>query len=90
MPAYNSKKPQQSRINIFDLASRTTNLFEPEPLNSFGSIDAVILEPEEPLEAYFWEEPQALSPWSSYWTEAAKYGGGLQINNPVFKDSWTK
>jgi hypothetical protein len=90
MPAYDSKKPQQSRINFFDLAGRTTNLFEPEPLNSFDSIDAVILEPEDPLEAYFWEEPQAVSPWNSYWTEAAKYGGGLQINDPVFKDSWTK
>ena len=90
MPAYDSKRPQQSRINFFDLAGRTTNLFEPEPLNSFDSIDAVILEPEEPLEAYFWEEPQAVSPWNSYWTEAAKYGGGLQINDPVFKDSWTK
>jgi hypothetical protein len=29
------------------------NLFEPEPLTSFDSIDAGILEPEEPLEAYF-------------------------------------
>ena len=90
MPAYDSKRPQQSRINFFDLAGQTTNLFEHEPLNSFNSIDAVILEPEEPLEAYFWEEPQAVSPWNSYWTEAAKYGGGLQINDPVFKDSWTK
>jgi hypothetical protein len=65
MPAYNSKRPQQSRINFFDVASRTTNLFEPELLNSFDSIDAVIVEPEEPLEAYFWEEPQAVSPWNS-------------------------
>jgi hypothetical protein len=66
MPTYDSKKPQQSRINFFDLAGRTTNLFETEPLNSFDSIDAVILEPEEPLGAYFWEEPQAVSPWNSY------------------------
>jgi hypothetical protein len=90
MPAYDSKKPQQSRINSFDLAGRTTNLFKVEPLNAVNSINAVILEPEEPLEPYFWEEPQAVSPWNSYWTEAAKYGGGLQINDPVFKDSWTK
>jgi hypothetical protein len=90
MLAYDSKKPQQSRMNFLDLASRTTNLFEPEPLNSFNSIDAVILEPEEPLEAYVWEEPQAVSPWNSDSTEAAKYRGGLQIDDPVFKDSWTK
>jgi hypothetical protein len=90
MPAYDSKKPQQSRINFFDIAGRTTNLFEYEPLNIFNSIDAVIFETEEPLEEYFWKEPHAVSPWNSYWTEAAKYGGGLQINDPVFKDSWTK
>jgi hypothetical protein len=90
MPAYDSKKPQQSRINFFYLAGRTTNLFEHEPLNAFNSIDTVILEPEESLEEYFWEEPHAVSPWNSYWTEAAIYGGGLQMNDPVFKDSWTK
>jgi hypothetical protein len=90
MPTYDSKKHQQSRINFFDLASRTTNLFEPEPLNSLDSIDAVIHEPEKPLEAYFSEEPQAVSPWNSYWTEAATYERGLQINDPVLKDSWTK
>jgi hypothetical protein len=90
MPAYDNNKPQQSRINFFDLAGRTINLFEQEPLNAFDSIDAILLDTEEPLEAYFWDEPQAVSPWNSYWTEAAANGGGLSINDPVFKDSWTK
>jgi hypothetical protein len=90
MPAYDYNKPQQSRINFFDLAGRTINLFEQEPLNAFDSIDAILLETEEPLEAYFWDEPQAVSPWNSYWTEAAANGGGLSIDDPVFKDSWTK
>ena len=86
MPAYDINKPAQSRINFFDLAGRTTNPFETEPLNAFNSIDAILLETEEPLQAYFWDETQALSPWNSYWTEAAKQGGGLKMNDPVFKD----
>jgi hypothetical protein len=77
-------------LNFFDLAGLTTNYCEHEPLNSFNSIDAILLESNEPLDEYFWAEPQPVSPWNSYWNEAAKYGGGLQINNLVFKDSWTK
>ena len=90
MPAYDANRPEQSRINFFDLAGRTINLFEPEPLNAIGSIDDYLLEAEEPLEACFWDEPQSVSPWNSYWTEAAKYGGGLKIDDPVFKNFWTK
>ena len=90
MPAYNANWPENSRINFFDLAGRTVNLFEPELLNATESIDNILLETEEPLEAYFWDEPQPVSPWNSYWTERAKSGGGLQINDPVFKDFWTK
>ena len=51
----------QSRINFFDLAGQTTNLCEPEPLNTFDSIEAVISKPEEPLEEYFWSELQSVS-----------------------------
>src|ERR1700687_5042811 len=90
MQAYDINRPEQSRINFFDLAGRTIDLFETEPLNAFDSIDAIILETEEPLEEYLWSEPQAVSPWNSYWTEAAKQGGGLQINDPVFQNFWTK
>jgi hypothetical protein len=61
MPAYDNNKPHQLRINYFDLGGRITNLFEHEPLNSFQSIDAIQLEPEEPLEEYFWAEPYPVS-----------------------------
>jgi len=90
MPEYDANRPQQARINFFDLAGQITNLFEHEPLNAFDSIDAILSEPEEPLEEYFWDEPRTVSPWNSYWTEAAKQGGGLKIDDPVFKDFWTK
>jgi hypothetical protein len=59
-------------------------------LNAFYSIDTILSEPEEPLEVYFWDEPQAVSPWNSYWTDAAATGGGLKIDDPVFKNFWTK
>ena len=90
MPAYDANRPTTSRINWFDLAGRTCQLSEPEPINAFDSIDAIISETEEPLEAYFWDEPQTISPWNSYWTEAARNGGGLAIDDPVFKNFWTK
>ena len=90
MSAYNINQSIHSRISFFDLAGRTTNLFEYEPLNAFDSIEAVISENQEPLEEYFWSEPQPVSPRNSYWTEAARNGGGLQIDDPVFKNIWTK
>jgi hypothetical protein len=90
MPAYDSNKPQQSQINFFDLADGTTSVFDQEPFNAFDRIDTVILETEELLKAYFWDEPQAVSPWNSYWTEAARNGRRLQIDDPVFKNFWTK
>ena len=90
MPAYDINRPKQSHINFFNLAGRTTNLFEPEPLNAFDSFTAIVLQPEEPLEEYFWSEPQSVSPWNSYWTEATCNGGGLQIDNRVLKNFWTK
>jgi hypothetical protein len=49
MPVYDNNKPQQSWINFFNLAGRTTNLFEQEPLNAFDSIDAILSETEEHL-----------------------------------------
>jgi hypothetical protein len=90
MPGYDSNKSEQSSITFFDLAGQTTCLFEQETFNIFDSINPIITEPEAPLEAHFWHEPQAVSPWNSYWTEAAKNGGGLSINDPVFETFWTK
>jgi hypothetical protein len=39
---------------------------------------------EEPHEAYFWEQSTVPSPWNTYWTDAAREGGVLDINDPVF------
>ena len=90
MPAYDTNQPENSCINWFDLAGKACLISEPEPLNPFDSIDTVLLEIEAPLKAYFWDEPQPVSPWNSYWTEAEKSGGGLRIDDPDFKDFWTK
>jgi len=45
---------------------------------------------EEPLEAYFWEQSTVPSPWNTYWTDAAREGGGLDMNDPVFGPHWTR
>jgi hypothetical protein len=58
-------------------------------LNSFNCIDAVILEPKDHLEAYFWDELHVVSPWTRYWSQAAKYRRGLRIDYPAFKNSLT-
>ena len=78
------------RVNFFDLAGTPTQLAEPEPLNFFDSIDALLHETEEPLEAYFWDAPDTPYPWNLYWTDAARQGGGLSIDDPVFADHWTR
>ena len=67
-------------------------MFEPEPLNALESIEAVLPATfkEEPLEAYFWKQSDVLSPWNLYWTDAARDGSGLDINDPVFGQHWTK
>lgn len=87
MPANNSNC--HSRINLFDITGLSCHLSEPEPLHSFASIDAVLQEPEEPLEDSFWDDPQSVSMWNSYRTEAAANRGGLKINDLVFKDFGT-
>jgi hypothetical protein len=81
-----------SRTNWFDLARVHCLVFEPEPLNAFESIEAILAASfeEEPLEAYFWEQSTVPSPWNIYWTEAAREGGGLDINDPVFGPHWTR
>jgi hypothetical protein len=76
-----------SRTNWFDLAGISCLVFEPEPLNAFESIEAILTAcfEEEPLEAYFWEQSGFPSPWNTYWTDTAREGGGLDINNPMFR-----
>jgi len=81
-----------SRTNWFDLAGTPCLVFEPELLNAFDSIEAIYEATfeKEPLEAYFWEQSTVPSAWNLYWTEAAKEGGGLDINDPAFGAHWTR
>jgi hypothetical protein len=73
------------------LAGVHFTISEPEPLNAFESIQQLLnTEIEEPLPAYFWEQSDTPSPWKLYWMEAATYGGGLEIDDLVFGNSWTK
>jgi hypothetical protein len=81
-----------SRTNWSDLAGTSCLGFEPESLNAFESIEVVpgtIFE-EEPLEAYFWDQSDVPSPWNTYWTDTAREGGCLDINDPGFGQHWTK
>jgi hypothetical protein len=81
-----------SRTNWFDLAGTHCALSEPEPLNAFESIEGLLNTEVDDicLPAYFWEQSDVPSPWNIYWTEAAAYGGGLELDDPVFGNSWTK
>jgi hypothetical protein len=77
-------------INIFDLAGYTTNLFEYEPLNIFGSINTILLEQSEndwnnPI---FHAEPEVPKPWVEYYRQSTVNGELLTIDDPVFKDHW--
>jgi hypothetical protein len=81
-----------SQMNWFDLAGTTCLVFEPEPLNAIESIKAILAATfeEEPVEAYFWEQSAVPSPWNTYWTDAAREGGGLDINDAVCGPHWIR
>jgi hypothetical protein len=81
-----------SRKNWFDLAGIPYLVFEHEPLNALQSIEAILAESSrlDPLEADFWEQSMVPSPWNIYWTDAARDGGGLDLNHPVFGQHWTR
>jgi hypothetical protein len=78
-------------MNSFDLAVTPCLVFEPESLNAFENIKAILAATieEEPLEAYCWEQPTVPSPWNTYLTDSAREDGGLEIKNPVFGTRWT-
>jgi len=78
------------RINVFDLAGYTPNIFEHKPVNIFGSIDSVLKEKSEndwnnPI---FHAEPETAKPWVEYYRQSAINGELLGIDDPVFKDHW--
>jgi len=81
-----------SRTNRFDITGTPGLVFEPESLNTFESIEAILVATfeEEPLIVYFSEQSTVISAWNIYWTDAAREGGGLDINDPVFGPHWTR
>lgn len=79
-----------SRTNWFDLPGATWLLSEPEQLKGFDSINTILSDKKEPLEAVFWKHSHNPSPLNIHWTEAAKEGRGLSINNPVFRQHGTE
>jgi hypothetical protein len=81
-----------SRPNWVHLAGIPCWVFGPELVNAFESIEAVLAATfeKEPLEAYFWEQSTVPSPRNTYWTDAAREGGGLNINDPLFGMCWTE
>jgi len=80
------------RTNWVHLAGNPCLVLEPEPLNSCDSIEAILAATfeEEPLKDYFWEQSTVPSPWNLYWIEAARGGGRLGINDPVFRSHWAR
>jgi hypothetical protein len=62
------------------------NVCNPNSLNAFKSVEALhtAIFGDELLEAYFWEQSTSPYYWNSDWTHAAREGGGLDINDPVF------
>jgi hypothetical protein len=55
--SYDSNKPLQIQIDFFDHACRSTNHFENELWKAFDSIEAILIETEEPLDEYLWSDP---------------------------------
>jgi len=81
-----------SRMDSVDHAGTHHILSEPEPLNSFESIEGLSNTEVDNLmlTAYCWEQSDVPVPWNLYWTDAAAYRGGLELDDPVFGSSWTK
>jgi len=80
-----------SRTNWFDLAGTCCTLSEPERLNPFerieGKMNAAV--DDLVLPADFWEQSDVPSPWNLHWTQAAAYGGCLELDDLVYGNSGT-
>jgi len=81
-----------SRTDWFDLFGISCYVFEPEQLNAFECLEALLTATfmEEPLVAYFWEQLDIPSTWNTHCTNAAREGAGMDIHNPMFEQHWTK
>jgi hypothetical protein len=65
---------------------------EPEPLSAFVSFETILAVTfqDETLEADLWEQSDIPSPWCIYCIDTAWECGGLDINDPVFGQPWSK
>jgi len=81
-----------SRTNWFDLARICCALSRHEPLNPFESVEGLLNTEVDDLilPAFFWEQSDVPSPWNIHWVEAAAYGGGLELDDPVCGSNRTK
>jgi len=79
-------------MHWFDLGGTLCSLSELEPLNAFESTEELLNTEVDNLvlPAYFWEQSDVPSHWNLYWTEAAALGRGLELDDLVFGNSWTK
>jgi hypothetical protein len=61
-------------------------------LNAFESIEIILAASlkEEAFEAFFFKQSDIPSPCNLHWMNAAREGSGLDINDPVFEQHWTK
>lgn len=81
-----------SRKNWVDLAGTSCTVFETKPLTSFKIIKArhSATFTKVHLEVYFWGQSDVSSPRNIYWTDTARVGGGLDMNDLVFRQHWRK
>ena len=81
-----------SQNNLFDLAGTHCLWSESEQWNPFEIIEGSLNTEGDDLTlpAHFWEQSDVPSHWNIHWTDAAAYGGGLKLDDPVFGSNWAK
>jgi len=81
---------------VTDLGGYHTSLFEPESLNLLFSLEDVYPYKDH---LYFnhdvfgnliWDSLNAVFRWHQYYWDSAKDGTMVEVDDPVFKEWWTK
>jgi len=81
---------------VTDLGGYHTSLFEPKPFSLFHSLEELFPSEDHLYFDYdafgdlIWDSPIAVSPWHQYYWDSAKDGMMLEVDDPVFKEWWTK
>jgi len=83
-------------INVTELGGYHTSLFEPEPFNpfyyhqeSFSYEDHLYFD-YDAFGDLIWDSPSAVSPCGQYYWDSVKDGTMLVVDDPLFKEWWTK